>query len=211
MVIEDLLRNANPDIVVFLMTAFIGFLSWLIKGLIENPLKESKITFNRIFEKRLEILTEIKTRLVFLAYFPVGKESLEYKQQLQDLFLKDGLTAYLNRSIYDNVIKISVDPNTNEQLLAETLIDINNELSIKIDKVHDETSFYRKFSNYNPLRRIVGFTYLSFLYLGSFLVILGVLYMSASALLSTNYLTITIIVIALILLMFFVDRWLKKD
>lgn len=210
MVLKELLNDADPNIVIFLMTAFFGFLTWLIKGLIEKPLVESKTTFNRIFEKRLQILIEVKTRLEFIAYFPVGRESLEYKQQLQDLFLKDGITAYLNRGIYENAIKISIDPDTNERLIAETILDINNELAAKIQKVHDETSFYRKFSNYNPLRRIVGFAYLSLLYLGSFLVVLGVLYASVSMLFSNNYFTFAVTVIAFAVLMFFVDKWLKR-
>ena len=74
----QILKDANPNIIIFLLTTLVAFISWLIKGLVEKPLTESKNTFVRYFDKRIEILTEIKTRLNFIAYFPKGEDNLNY-------------------------------------------------------------------------------------------------------------------------------------
>jgi len=110
--IESIIKNANPDVVIFLLTTLIAFISWLVKSLVERPIAESKNTFNKFLEKRIEILTEIKARLNFIAYFPKGKENLDYKNQLQKIILKDGKTGYLNKETFDSVLKISIDPVT---------------------------------------------------------------------------------------------------
>ena len=43
--IKTIIKDANPDIVIFLLTALIAYISWLVKSLIEKPLTESKNTF----------------------------------------------------------------------------------------------------------------------------------------------------------------------
>ena len=98
------------------------------KSLVEKPLTESKNTFTKYFDKRIEILTEVKTRLNFIAYFPEGDESLEYKNQLQTILLTDGKAAYLSKEVYDNVLRIAIDPKTDEKLLLATIINIDEEL-----------------------------------------------------------------------------------
>lgn len=47
--ITSILENANPNVVIFLLTTFIAFISWLVKSLVEKPLTESKNTFFKIF------------------------------------------------------------------------------------------------------------------------------------------------------------------
>jgi len=208
--IEKIITNANPDVVIFLLTTLIAFISWLIKSLVEKPIAESKNTFNKFLEKRIEILTEVKTRLNFIAYFPEGQENLDYKNQLQEIILKDGKTGYLSKETFDAVLKISIDPKTDEKLLFSTIKKIDEDLYLQISKIQDEISFYRKFSNYNPLRRVFGLTLLSLQYTISLsLVISGLFLLIDIFLAATNYFRIGILAV-LGLGLYFFDKWLKK-
>lgn len=118
--IANILKEVNPDIIIFLSTVLIAFISWLVNSLIAKPLIETKSTFTRYFDKRIEILSEIKSRLNLIAYFPSETDSLEFKNELQ-LLLKDGKAAYLSKDVYDNVLKISITPYTNETQLLKTI------------------------------------------------------------------------------------------
>lgn len=192
------------------MTTLVAFITWLVKSLVEKPITESKDTFNKYFEKRIEILTEIKTRLHFIAYFPVGKENLDYKEQLQSILLRDGKAGYLSKEIYDNVLKISIDPNTDEELLLATITKLDNELYLTISKVQDEISFYRRFSNYNPLKRFIGYTLLFLQYIISIFIVISVLILISSRFFNgNNYMRLGIFLIAF-LSVYFIDKWLRK-
>lgn len=208
--IESIIQNANPDVVIFLLTTLIAFISWLVKSLVEKPIAESKTTFHKFLEKRIEILTEIKARLCFIAYFPKGKENLDYKNQLQETILKDGKTGYLSKETFDSVIKISIDPETSEKLLLETIQNIDKDLYQQISKIQDEISFYRRFSNYNPLKRFVGISMLSLNYVMSLIVVLSVLYFLTYLFLEFNiYLRIVLLIVSGLLL-YLTDRWIRK-
>lgn len=208
--LKNILTNANPDLIIFLLTALIAFMSWLVKSLVEKPITESKNTFNKFLEKRIEIHTEVKSRLNFIAYFPNGEESLVYKNQLQEIILKDGKTGYLDKKIFDSVLKISIDPQTDEKLLLETIGNIDKDLYLQITKIQDEISFYRKFSNYQPIKRFAGFTVLSLQYIISFLIIFFVLFLTISAFLSINNYYRIILVFIAALGLYIIDKWLRK-
>jgi hypothetical protein len=208
--IETIIKDANPDIVIFLLTTIVAFISWLIKSLVEKPITESKNTFTKYFDKRVEILTEVKTRLNFIAYFPEGDDSLEYKNQLQTLLLTDGKAAYLSKETYDNVLRISIDPKTDEKLLLETIKGIDEELYKKISKIQEEINFYRRFSNYSPLRRFAGITLLSLQYVISLAIVLAsLLLMTMTFLEGTIVIRIWVILIG-ILGLYLIDKWLKR-
>src|SRR5690606_36712274 len=97
--LKTILLDANPDVVIFAVTTLIAFLTWLLKGLIDKPMTASKETFYKYIDKRIEILTEIKTRLNFIAFFPEEADSKEFKQQIQDILLRDGRAGYLNKDV----------------------------------------------------------------------------------------------------------------
>ncbi|MEA4820901.1 MAG: hypothetical protein VB122_01510 [Erysipelotrichales bacterium] len=207
--IISIIKEANPDIVIFLLTILITFISWLIKSLVEKPLNESRNTFSKYFEKRIEILTEVKTRLNFIAYFPEGDDNLDYKNQLQTILLTDGKAAYLSKEVYDNVLRIAIDPITDEKLLLSTIKKIDEELYLKISKVQDEISFYRRFSNYNPLRRLIGIIFLSLQYILSLAIVITLLFLFITIFLEGNiFIKITLILTAIIGL-YLIGKWLK--
>lgn len=208
--IMTIIEEANPNIVIFLLTTFVAFISWLIKSLVEKPLTESKNTFTKYFDKRIEILTEVKTRLNFIAYFPEGDENLDYKNQLQTILLKDGKVAYLSKEVYDNVLRISVDPKTDEKLLLDTIKKIDEELYRKISKVQNEINFYRRFSNYSPLKRFVGITLLSLQYVISLTIIVAFLFLVAITFLEGNLYIKIGVIMAGILGLYLINKWLKK-
>ncbi|MBN2746517.1 MAG: hypothetical protein JXR34_07300 [Bacteroidales bacterium] len=208
--IKTIIKEANPDIVIFLLTTLIVFISWLVKSLVEKPLTESKNTFTKYFDKRIEILTVVKTRLNFIAYFPEGEDNLEYKNQLQTILLTDGKAAYLSKEVYDNVLRISIDPKTDEKLLLATIKSIDEELYKKISKVQDEINFYRRFSNYSPLRRFVGITILSLQYVVSLTIVISLLLLMTTAFFNGSiYIKIGVILIG-ILGLYLIDKWLKR-
>jgi len=208
--LKILLSSANPNILIFLLTTLIAFISWLVKSLVEKPITESKRTFNKFFERRIEILTEVKTRLNFIAYFPNGSDSLNYKNQLQKIILKDGKAAYLNKETFDSVLKISIDPITDEPLLLQTINEIDKDLYAQISKVKDEISFYKRFSNYNPIKRFIGYTLLSLHYVFSLTLVFSVLLFVTYGIIETNYLGKILIILTSILGLVLIDKWMKK-
>lgn len=208
--IMTIIKEANPNVVIFLLTTFVAFISWLVKSLVEKPLTESKNTFTKYFDKRIEILTEVKTRLNFIAYFPEGDENLDYKNQLQTILLTDGKAAYLSKEVYDNVLRIAIDPKTDEKLLLATIKNIDEELYKKISKVQDEINFYRRFSNYSPLKRFVGITLLSLQYVISLTTIVAFLSLITLTFLEGNYYVKIGLILAGILGLYLVNKWLKK-
>lgn len=208
--IMTIIKEANPNVVIFLLTTFVAFISWLVKSLVEKPLTESKNTFTKYFDKRIEILTEVKTRLNFIAYFPEGDENLDYKNQLQTILLTDGKAAYLSKEVYDNVLRISIDPKTDEKLLLDTIKKIDEELYKKISKVQDEINFYRRFSNYNPLKRFIGITLLSLQYVISLTIIVAFLFLITMTFLEGNLCIKIGVILTGILGLYLIDKWLKK-
>ncbi|SEA52854.1 hypothetical protein SAMN05443667_105121 [Flavobacterium gillisiae] len=208
--LKEIITNADPNVVIFLSTTLIAFISWLVKSLVEKPIADSKNTFNKFIERRIEILTEVKSRLNFIAYFPEGNDSLEYKEQLQSIILKDGKTGYLSKEIFDSILKISIDPATNEVLLLSTIERIDEDLYLQISKIQDEITFYRKFSNYNPLRRFIGLTLLSLQYIISLSLVVLVLFLLIDLFSEvSNYIRIGILIL-LVFGLHFIDKWLKK-
>lgn len=208
--IESILKSANPDIVIFLMTTLIAFVSWLVKGLVEKPIAESKYTFNKFLEKRIEILAEVKSRLCFITYFPTGEDSLNYKNQLQEIILKDGKTAYLSKDTFTSVLRISIDENTNEKLLLETIKEIDRDLYLQISKVNDEISFYRSFSNYSPLKRFIGLTLLSLQYIISLALVITVLFILINTIMyGAIYLKVVVLFISGVGI-YLIGKWLKR-
>lgn len=205
-----IMEEANPNVLIFLLTTFVAFISWLIKSLVEKPLTESKNTFTKYFDKRIEILTEVKTRLNFIAYFPEGEDNLEYKNQIQTILLTDGKAAYLNKEVYDNVLRISIDPKTDEKLLLNTISKIDEELYLKISKVQDEIKFYRRFSNYNPFKRFVGITVLSLQYIVALTIVISTLVYVTILFIDCNLCQRIVIIITGGLGIYLLDKWLKK-
>jgi hypothetical protein len=205
------IEKANPDLVIFCATTLIALISWLLKSLIENPITESKVTFQKYTDKRIEILTEVKTRLNFIAYFPNEDESKEFKNQIQEILLKDGRTGYLNKETYNSVLKISIGPKTDEQLLLETIKKIDAELYLQISKIQDEIKFYRMFSNYNPLRRFIGLILLSVQYVISLILVIGLLYLAVYGIVNTNVFGNIIIILISMFIMFLINKWFVRQ
>ena len=107
-------------------------------------------------------MTEIKNRLSLILYFEKDrKENKKIKEQIQELLLRDGKSAYLSKEVLDNTLKISIDEQDEIELIKTTITKINEELYKIISKIEDEISFYRKFSNFNPLRKIIGIVLLA--------------------------------------------------
>lgn len=156
----EILKLSDSNLLVFLITSIIAFFSWIVKGSIEKPINDSKQTFEKTYNVRIEIMTEIKNRLSLILYFKNGeeniKENLKFKEEIQNILLKDGKSAYLSKIVLDNTLRITIEEENNEEFIKETIKLIDTELYLIISKLEDEISFYRKFSNFNPLKKIIG-------------------------------------------------------
>jgi hypothetical protein len=208
--LESLIEKANPNVIIFLLTTLIAFISWLIKSLVENPITESKNTFNKFAERRIEILTEVKTKLNFIAYFPTEEESKDYKNQLQQIFLNDGKSGYLNKNTFEAALKISIEPIVDEKLLLKTIKEIDDDLYLTISKIHQEISFYRKFSNYDPFKRFIGYSLLSLQYIFSLSIITLVLTMTVVLFIKTSYWCQFLILVIFIIAVYLINKWFSK-
>jgi len=209
--IISLIKEANPSLVIFCGTTIIALISWILKSLIESPISESKATFQKYTDKRIEILTEVKTRLNFIAYFPTEEDSMEYKNQIQEILLKDGRVGYLNKETYDAILKISIEPKTNESLLLKTIAEIDKDLYLQISKIQDEIIFYRKFSNYNPIRRFIGIIILALQYVTTLIFTISSLYFTLYLLETTTLIGNIIIILVSFFLIYLINRWFKHQ
>ncbi len=151
----DFLKTVSPEILAILLASLIGLFSWLTKGLLETPLVQARETFTRYVEKRIEILSEVKVALLFIAYFPREAESKEFKEHLQKILLRDGKIGYLDKKMLAAIIRISIDK-TDENLIKSTLLEIDLDLSRQINKIQEENKFYTKFSSPDPMKKILG-------------------------------------------------------
>lgn len=152
----NLIKQSDINLLLLISSSLIAFLTWIVKGAIEKPINSSKSTFESIYNIRIEFLIEIKNRLSFLLYFERGKDNKKYKNQIQNLLLKDGKSAYLSKVILNNTLRISIEEQNQTKLIKHTIILIDKELYSTISKIEDEIKFYRKFSNFNPIKRIIG-------------------------------------------------------
>ncbi len=162
--------TSNSALLIFSLTTLIAFISWIVKVFIENPIEDSRNTFHKFIEKRIEILTEIKSLLEFINIFSDEETSKEYKQKLQDI-LMTGRSAYVDKNMLELSIKISADLTTNKNSINNLLNIINKELHTSISKIQDEHIFYKNYSNFNPVKKVISLTYLSLLYILSLLFI----------------------------------------
>jgi hypothetical protein len=204
------LKGVDPNIAIFIATSLIAFISWILKSLIEKPLLESKNTFNKFFEKRVEILSEIKVKLGFISYFPDYEESKEFKEQIQNLLIKDGKAAYLNKLTLDSVIRISIDPTTDTELVNKTIAEIDEDLYEQISKVKDEIDFYKKYSNYNPFKRFIGFTILSFQYILSLTLVISMLLLFSYLLLTSSWPFKIFTTLFIVFSLYLINKWMKR-
>jgi len=205
----EFLKKINNELIVVLITLCVAFISYIIKGLIEKPLNESKQTFGKYSEKRIEILSEIKARLHLIAYFPSKEESEDFKLQLQSILLRDGKPGYLNKVTFEDTLKISITPDTDEKLLLQTITQIDDDLYKLVAKVKDEVKFYNKFSNYNPIKRFVGFLILILLYIISLALIFSIIGSLIYAIIYCGWILKIIIVLFVFIMLYFMYKWIS--
>ncbi|WP_313580081.1 hypothetical protein [Chishuiella sp.] len=204
------LKEIDKNLLIFILTSLFAFISWLIKGIIEKPINEAKITFEKTYTTRIEILTEIKNRLSLILYFNSGYYNLDYKNQIQNLLLKDGKSAYLSKEILDNILRISIDETNNNNLIQETISKIDTELYLIISKIEDEISFYRKFSNYNPLKKVIGILLLALQNIITILLISLVIFLLVFYFIKSEFCGKALVIIVSLVLLIFSNWYLSK-
>lgn len=213
MEIIDILKKIDVNLLIFLLTALVGFISWLVKGIIEAPLSSAKNTFDKHFNTRIEILTEIKNRLALILYLTNGDNNDDidkFKSEIQEILLKDGKSAYISKDILDYALNISVLPETDINKIHLTIKLIDKELNSSISKVNEELQFYHKFSNHNPIKRILGLTFITTQYLLVIGLVLAFIYTIGYFLLKDGIIskvTAALLVVASVIL---INLWLSN-
>lgn len=152
--IKFLLSGIDPNLFGILATALFGIFAWLVKSLIEDPLNNSKETFNKILYERIEILTEIKNHLAFISFFPEGTDNLEYKEKLQALILRNGKTAFVDQKTLAEIIDLSIRQETDQKKVTELIKKIQGDLKPWINKAKEDNTFYEKYYSPFPIKRI---------------------------------------------------------
>ena len=161
------IQESSPELTTLVFSSIIVFITWLIKTLIEKPIENSRNTFVKYFEKRVQILSELNANLHFIAYFPLNTE---FKENLQKILL-DGLkSAYISKEIFDNTTRIAIDETTNEELTLKTI-----ELEALVSKIRQENEFYYKYTDIRPVNRIFKVLMLFLMYLVAATIIFSLL------------------------------------
>ncbi len=170
--IVNKIQELNLDLTTLVFSSVIVFITWLIKTLIEKPIENSRNTFEKYFEKRVQILSELNANLHFIAYFPLNTE---FKENLQKILL-DGLkSAYISKEIFDNTTRIAIDKTTNEELTLKTIKKIEDELEVLVSKIRQENQFYYKYIDIRPVKKIFKGLVLFLMYLVPALIIFAFL------------------------------------
>ncbi|OGJ86550.1 MAG: hypothetical protein A2487_13425 [Candidatus Raymondbacteria bacterium RifOxyC12_full_50_8] len=144
----------NDKIFSVLLVALIAFVAWLSKRLIEKPFDDSRKTYFNFAEKRIRILSLIKTRLIYISLFPVNHK---LKEELQNTLLSNGDLGLLNRDMLNMLIELSVNKEVNEKRLLNGISNIDSELALQIGKIKDEYSFYVRYSGVSPYKKVLGY------------------------------------------------------
>lgn len=207
--IVEIVNGVDKNLLGILITSIIAFICWIVKGLIEVPINNSKEIFFKYFDKRIEVLGDIKIRLAIIALFPY-EEGEPYKEQLQEFLLKDGKSAYLDSDIFAQILDISITPTTSEEKLSKAIKDVNLALSAYIGKVEQSNNFYSKYANVDPIKRISGYLLLSLYYI---LVIVALLLITGIAfyLFFLDSILIKILTsVSLFVIIILLNKWLNK-
>jgi len=145
---------AGESAVPIFLAATIAFVAWLAKSFIEKPFDNARETFFSFAEKRIKILSTIKTHLVFISLSPYDAKT---KLRLQELLLKDGSIGFLDKEMLNNTIEISVKESVGEKKLLATITQIDSQLTLQIDKIRAEYSFYIRFAGNSPFKKALGY------------------------------------------------------
>lgn len=203
------LQGVDKELLGILITSLIAFLCWIVKGLIEVPLTNSKEVFFKYFDKRIEILGDIKVRLAIIASFP-GDESKPYKEQLQQILLNDGKAAYLDSDILAQILDVSITPRTVEPKLLNAIQNVNLALAAAIGKVEQSNNFYSKYANVDPIKRIIGYLLLTLNYMLVIVLLLLFAGVVCYYFVTGGILVRILTVIALFALIFLLNRWQNR-
>ncbi len=156
------IQAVSPELIILVFSSVIAFVTWLMKTLVEAPIEKSRNTFEKYFEKRIQILSELNANLHFIAYFP---KNTEFKENLQKVLLDGVKCAYISKEIFDNTTRIAIDKTTNEKLTLSTIQKIEDELDVLVSKIRQENEFYYKYTDARPFMRIFKVFVLFLMYL----------------------------------------------
>ena len=153
MAIENFISEIDANILVILLSAFIGILAWIFKNIIEFPLKDAKNTFFRFTEKRIESLCEISNVLLSIAFSPSDKQ---LRKKLKDLSISSKM-AYLNQKDNEAIIEIVSQDVLDETKVLNTIKEIQKNLVVLINDIRKNNQLYLNHSAVSPWEKIISY------------------------------------------------------
>lgn len=215
----EYLKTVNPTILIFLATSLFAFMSWILKSIVENPINEAKSTFIKFFEKRVEILSEVKVKLTLIMYFP-DEQGNEIKESLQNLLQQNGKAAYINKSMLDSILRITIEPNVpnhdsaeiirKNAIIKKIIDEIDVDLTEQIKKVKDEVDFYKRFSHFHPFKRFLSLILLSFQYIFSLTFVIAILFILIYATINFEWYGKIFVLVISLFGIYLTNKWIKK-
>ncbi|MBA4197708.1 MAG: hypothetical protein C0459_09160 [Chitinophaga sp.] len=199
----EYIKSLSPSMVSIIgifITIIVGLLAWITKTLIELPITGAKETFYKLMFNKIEILSELKSHLTFIAYFPT--KQIELKEKIQDILLRDGKTAYIDSILFADIIKYSITEQSSTKDTLAIIEKLDNELSLWINKSKEENKYFYKFYSPYPLKRtviaiamviwvfLIFFIGVSFLFAGICLLLLGSLFWKIVCIITFMFLVI---------------------
>lgn len=206
--LKGFISKMDVNLVGILLTALLGMLGWFVKSMIEDPLTNSKETFYQILNERIEISTEVKNLLTFISFFPDDKD---YKEKLQNVFIKNGKTAYLDQKVLADIIEISINTDTNQEKLTSLILKINCDIKSWVDKAKEENDFFEKYYSPFPIKRNYTLLKLGLASSITILVIAGIIFFSIYYFIFSNLIIKFCIIFMLVLVVFLIETKRRKQ
>src|SRR4051812_21476749 len=119
--------KVDSNLLAILVTSLIALATWLVKALFEKPMTNSRETFIRFMQKRIEVLSDMKVRLKILEVIPSPLAN-NYKEEIQKILLQAGQAAYLDQLMLDKIFKVAIAFDTDVRRVQELIRDIDEDL-----------------------------------------------------------------------------------
>lgn len=198
----------NDAVVALLLALLIAFITWLAKSFIEKPFENSRETFFRFVEARIQILSVARAHLINISLFPTQPGE---KDKLKEMLLQDRTTGFLSRKMLNDVFEIATEKSVNEKKLFATIASIDKELASQIHAIHRDYSFYLRFAGNSPAKKILGYATVmlkSVLLIG---IVITTSFFLIRALLSVSWVLLVLtLTFALVLAWLFEKRLLRR-
>ena len=153
----------EPEVIATSVVIISGFIAWVVKGAVERPFIMASAAFEQFAQRRIEILGEFILIASRILYFIEQKNELkDVKEELQKALAKQGYAGHLSYEHLQKLIRISIDQETDVNLLKKTIEEIKNEYDSMVNHIRDKIKFHIKYDHCGFLKRTKSVIYYAF-------------------------------------------------